>query len=109
VPCKAKASGGHISIDCIAEKSGKLVVLENHLPGWSAWLDGKRAKTIPGQWLSMELPKGEHNIQFRYMPPDFILGALISLASIAACIRLWFSPEIHSNQPTKLPQQEEKV
>jgi hypothetical protein len=109
VPCKAKSNGGHISIDCIAEKPGKLVVLENHLPGWSARLDGKRAKIFPGQWLSIELPKGEHNIQFRYMPPDFILGALISLASIAACIWLWFSSEIHSSQPSKLAQQEEKV
>jgi hypothetical protein len=93
IPCQAQADGGHITVRCNAEKDGELVVLENALPGWNAWVDGQRVSLVPGQWLSVKLQRDQHEIRFRYLPLDFLLGAIISLASLAAAIWFWLSPE----------------
>jgi hypothetical protein len=57
---------------------------EQFFPGWTASLDGR---AIPislwrGALQSVQVPAGDHSLEFRYRPRMLILGAWISLASI---------------------------
>lgn len=58
-------------------------------PGWTAYVDGKRAETSTwlNTFLSLEVPAGEHTVTLRYTAPGLlpgvVLGGLALLASAA--------------------------
>ncbi|WP_189270119.1 YfhO family protein [Pseudobutyrivibrio ruminis] len=48
--------------------------------GWSATIDGETARIIEsGGMMLLEIPKGYHNIIFKYVTPGYQLGLIISL------------------------------
>ena len=60
---------------------GVLILTDNYYPGWRAFVDGVEAKimkvdmTFKGVYLSA----GTHEVHFKYSPPEFFIGALISV------------------------------
>ncbi|MGX5376738.1 YfhO family protein [Ligilactobacillus sp. LYQ135] len=58
--------------------------------GWRVKVDGKsvKSKTVLGEFLAVPLSAGKHTVTFTYQPPFFILGTLISVASIVILIVL---------------------
>lgn len=54
-------------------------------PGWSLRVDGEKAvyyKTA-GAFIGVDLPPGEHKLEFFYIPDGLLLGTLTSLYSLA--------------------------
>ena len=82
-PCAAKARGGQIDVSCSEVAAGELIVQETALPGWQAFVDGKRIQLSPGDWLSVSLPAGNHTVQFRYRPWDVFCGGALSLLGVS--------------------------
>ena len=58
---------------------------ESCVPGWRAWVDGKPEPILRAYGLFMAVPLsegGHHQVDFRYEPTAFRLGAFISLLSL---------------------------
>lgn len=50
--------------------------------GWDATLDGKKIEIIKSAgMMAVKVPKGEHNLVFKYHTPDFKLGIIVSIIS----------------------------
>jgi hypothetical protein len=71
---RAHASGG----------GGALVLAEAQAEGWSATLDGAPVPILlaDGQFRSVRVPPGDHEVLFRYTQPGLRTGAWISLAAL---------------------------
>lgn len=61
-----------------------LVLSEAALPGWSAYLDGKRVPIgrAYGYLMAVCVPQGQHRFLFLYRPGDFYLGLLLSSGAL---------------------------
>lgn len=64
-------------------KKGKLVWFSvPYDKGWDATLDGKKIEIIKSAgMMSVKVPKGEHNLVFKYHTPGFKLGIIVSIIS----------------------------
>jgi hypothetical protein len=87
--CSAQGVGGQLAVSCNSPQAGVLVVKENRWSGWRAWVDGRPAGLLPGQWLSVELPAGSHTIELSYYPWDVPIGLLLCLIGVVLAIYLW--------------------
>jgi hypothetical protein len=63
---------------------GRFTLAEQHFPGWRAAVDGKPVpiERWRGAFQAVEVPPGEHEVEFRYRAPGLAAGAWISLVSI---------------------------
>jgi hypothetical protein len=73
-----------VEVNVIAEAPGLLIVTDQYYPGWSAYVDGEPAPiyAVDGIFRGVFLEKGNHIIQFKYQPLSFVIGGLLSLASL---------------------------
>jgi hypothetical protein len=65
--------------------SGYVIFNDSYAPGWHAWVDGKPESICRADGLFMAVPLsegGRHQVDFRYEPASFRLGAFISLLSL---------------------------
>lgn len=74
-------------VDVESSTGGLLVLHDAYARGWRATIDGNETEIMPVNVLSrgVVVPRGNHRIVFRYMPPGFVAGAVISLLTIAGC------------------------
>jgi hypothetical protein len=81
----------HLIILLEAPQAGWLVLSDTWYPGWQAWVNDKPAKIYPANYLfrAVRVEAGEQRIEFRYRPPSFWLGAVLSLLAWCACALLW--------------------
>ncbi|MBC8503439.1 MAG: hypothetical protein H8D34_01160 [Chloroflexi bacterium] len=91
-PCQAEGMGGQLAVVCDVAIPGRLIVKENKWSGWKAWMDGERVTLTRSQWLAVDVPVGQHNFVFRYLPWDVPLGMAISVVGLVLCGWLWFVP-----------------
>ncbi len=70
-----------VSVD---EEGGFLVTGENFYPGWKAFIDGDELEIYKTNYLLMgiEVPAGEHKIEFRYQPGSVLVGMIGSLSGL---------------------------
>ena len=70
-----------------------IVVLKHtYHPGWRAYIDGKRAKTmiVFPFYTAIHVPEGVHDIRFSYEPSKLkIFLFVLALLSVGACFWLW--------------------
>ena len=61
-----------------------LVLSQIHYPGWRVYVDGKRAPLLRPDYALMGtiVNGGTHDVEFRFLPMTFFVGAMISLASV---------------------------
>lgn len=75
-----------------SEKGGLAVFSEIYYPnGWKAFVDGQQTPVLRANYMlrAIEIPAGRHEITFRYDPPVFHTGAIISrVASILIFVLL---------------------
>ena len=59
--------------------------------GWSVYVDGKKTDyySISDAFIAFDLAKGEHSIEFRFMPKGLIIGLTVSACSIAFFILIY--------------------
>lgn len=69
------------------DNAGMLVTSESDYPGWNVYVDGKKTQISEvnygskGVWLE----PGNHIVEFKFMPPLFILGLFLALVSLGVC------------------------
>ncbi len=81
-----------IHIKTSSNRSGYLVLSEIYYPGWQAYVDGKRAVMLKGNYLFRVIPleKGEHEVRLHFISWPFRIGAVISLFSLICSVIFLF-------------------
>ncbi|TGD78337.1 YfhO family protein [Hymenobacter wooponensis] len=81
--------------------------------GWNAYLDGKQVPYVRANYVlrAMQVPAGQHTIEFRFEPREYALGNTISMVAsiilfVVLVAALYYAikrrPEPHSIQDTLL-------
>jgi hypothetical protein len=72
-----------IGVTVNATDAGYLVVADSDQVGWSASVDGKKARLVPADQglVAVRVPAGTHTVTLRYSSPDGGLGAYASAAT----------------------------
>ncbi|MFN3821147.1 MAG: YfhO family protein [bacterium] len=68
---------------------GVLILADSYYPsGWKAYINGKEVEILRayGVLRAVALPSGSHQVVFRFRPPLFYTGLILSLAGLAAII-----------------------
>jgi hypothetical protein len=79
-----KYSSREISIETYSTSTSLLVVSETYYPaGWKAYVDGSETEIYKTNYVlrSVSVPAGNHMIEFRFDPPLYMLGLIISNTS----------------------------
>ncbi len=69
-----------VTLRAKASADGILVISDAYYPGWRAYLDKQEIEIHRANAVmrAIEIPKGEHEIEFYYRPTSIYLGAMIS-------------------------------
>ena len=73
---------------------GVVCVAIPYSAGWSATVDGVKAKLINvnREYIGLDLPSGSHDVRLTYSTPGLLLGAVISiLSTLGVCAIVFFS------------------
>lgn len=70
----------HVVVKSDSNQRGWLVVSVAWDGGWKAWLDGKPVELHRGNgpFIAVPVTAGQHTLEMRYRPVNFVLGAIIS-------------------------------
>lgn len=73
-----------VKIQTKLEKPGFLVLSDNHFPGWKAFVNEEETKIYRANYTfrAILLPKGNHEVTFKYDPLAFKVGMVITIASL---------------------------
>lgn len=100
-PARADARAGAVSegrllettwrsmrVEVDSPRGGIAVLTQRFAPGWSVSVDGAAATpvVVDGLFRGVAVTPGRHVIDWRYAPRSLALGALLTLAGIAAAI-----------------------
>jgi len=72
-----------VRIRVATETRAFLVLSDLYYPGWRATVDGRPVRILRADYLlrAVEVPEGEHVVEFIYAPASFRVGAAMSLCS----------------------------
>lgn len=67
-----------------------LVLTDTYDAGWRVWVDGREASLLRADYAfrAVALGPGSHTVKFRYRPPMFRLGLVLSIIALLGTIRL---------------------
>jgi hypothetical protein len=65
-----------------------LITSDTYFPGWKATVDGHSTPIRPANLAmrAIAVPAGDHTVQFRYDPPQFRYGVVLSLIGLIALL-----------------------
>lgn len=77
-------------ISAMVQGPGMVVASEVMYPGWKAMVDGKpvNINTVDGLFRGVEIPAGEHFIEFYFQPTDLYAGVMVGVLAwvfLAGC------------------------
>jgi hypothetical protein len=80
-----------VELEARIEYAGLVLLTDTNYPGWKVYVDGKRAKLYPTDYLfrGVFISEGEHKIEFVYDPASFKLGVAIGVTALLALPGLW--------------------
>lgn len=72
-------------LDVRAQSYRFLLLNELSYPGWAAYLDGQRVRVWRANYLfrAVEIPPGDHVVEFRFEPDSLKLGLALSLPAMS--------------------------
>ena len=78
-------TNGSTKLDVRARSYGFLLLNELSYPGWTAYLDGQRVRVWRANYLfrAVEIPPGDHVVEFRFEPDSLKLGLALSLPAMS--------------------------
>ncbi len=81
----------HINGTITANEDGTMLTSLIYDKSWSVYIDGKKAQTgsFQGGLLTVDVPAGEHQIEFRFVPDGFVLGLCITITSVILIIVIY--------------------
>jgi len=61
-----------------------LVLSQTYYPGWRALVDGKESRVLRANYAFTGIPLegGTHDVEFRFRPRPFVVGAAVSVFSL---------------------------
>jgi uncharacterized membrane protein YfhO len=82
-----------VVVEIDARAAGLLVLSDTYSDDWTATLDGAAAAVLPtnGLFRGVAVPAGRSEVVFAYRPRRFLLGAALSVTSLAVTGVLWCS------------------
>jgi uncharacterized membrane protein YfhO len=85
-PTFGERSLNRVYLDANLKAPGFLVLADSFYPGWKCFVDGKESKIYRANYVmrSVFLPSGRHQVEFKYDPLSFKIGAAISIAAYFA-------------------------
>ena len=89
---QAYYDGDRIGADVAFDRAGILVHATNYISGWKATVDGVPAPVLSVADLvqGVQVPSGQHRVEFRYAPVAFTVGAAISALALGVMALLVF-------------------
>jgi hypothetical protein len=88
-----KYAPSSVSINADMSCDGMVVLSDTYYPGWYASVDGQPTPIyeVDLALRAVPVPKGTHNVNFRYRPPSVYWGATLTLAGLlgTAAITFW--------------------
>jgi hypothetical protein len=71
-----------------SDSGGLFTLVEQFYPGWQAFVDRKPAPVslAAKAFQSVNVPQGEHDVEFRYSPASLKIGAIVTAAGLTALI-----------------------
>ena len=75
---------GRYDVSVSSDNDGLVMVPVLSSPGWRAFVDGSEAKciTVNYGFISTAVSKGEHHVEFVYIPYGLMLGIFLSLLGL---------------------------
>jgi hypothetical protein len=75
-----------VELAVTADRPALLVLAENHYPGWEATVNGESVPVLRANHTlrAIAVPPGEHQVLFRFHPPDLYLGFWITIVVLVA-------------------------
>jgi O-antigen/teichoic acid export membrane protein len=69
-----------VVVQAAAPDGGTLVLADVYFPGWTATIDGEPATVLRanGLFRAVQLPPGDHTVEFRYRPLSVRVGGLLT-------------------------------
>jgi hypothetical protein len=82
------ATGEEVTLQVETRQAGVLVLADSWYPGWHATVDGQETPVFPvdGLFRGVQVPEGNHDVQFIYTSGSFRIGLLLSAFSIAVML-----------------------
>lgn len=79
-----------VSADILTQEKVFINYSQNYFPGWRAYIDGKETNIyeVNGLIQGIEVPQGEHVIEFIYVPVWAYIGILGSVATLIIMVLL---------------------
>jgi uncharacterized membrane protein YfhO len=67
------------------DRPGVLLFNDNYHRGWTARVNGQKGQLLRANYtfMGVQLPAGTNLVEFRFVPPGFALGAVLTLLGIA--------------------------
>jgi hypothetical protein len=83
---KVDTSSAQVTVH--APQDGVLVLRQQAAPGWEVTIDGAAARplVIDGIFRGVDVPKGRHEIVWKYRPRSLFIGAAMTLGTLLALI-----------------------
>ncbi len=83
-----KRAPEHLELDVTTRQPCILVLGELNYPGWRATVDGSPAPILPADLIfrAVALAPGAHTVRFIYRPDSLILGAALSIGTLALAV-----------------------
>lgn len=78
-------SNNSVRLQVRSTSYGFLLLNELSYPGWNGYVDGQKTRVWRANYLfrAIEVPPGEHEVEFRFEPDSLKLGLAFSLSALA--------------------------
>jgi hypothetical protein len=83
-------SANRVEVQVSTNADGWLFLADTWYPGWAASIDGASVPIFKADYLfrAVQVPGGDHRVEFHYNPPLFRIGLLITSAAVALLVAL---------------------
>jgi hypothetical protein len=77
-----------VEVKTVSEQGSWLLLMDTWYPGWKVFIDGESADLYKADYLFMSVwvPAGQHQVEFRYQPTFFVSAAILSAVGWLAVI-----------------------
>ncbi len=58
---------------------GILTIRDRNMPGWTVTIKGKLLALKQGTWLELDIPPGNHEVQFHFVSPGYSTGLFLAV------------------------------
>lgn len=75
-------------LEATMDLDGWVVVSDSHWPGWRAYIDGRRVRTLDANhaFIGIFVPKGTHRVRLMYRPEAFTRGRAVTVVTMVGLI-----------------------